>query len=170
MRGLPAALAVILMASPAFAICGGNAEEVFTCTVSGGKKQVTICSGDGIARYLFGKAGRDPELELSAQVAELHYMPWNGIGRSIYEEVAFDNGAHTYTVYAALDRTILEGDPQDPISGGVVVTKGDQTLAELTCDAGSVRHSLDGFYAQKQNLGQCWDHHAFAWTANCPAN
>ena len=53
---------------------------------------------------------------------------------------------------------------QPEVSGGVRVTRGDQTLAELRCAAGStiVRDFYSVFEA-KEAKGQCWDNGSFSW-------
>ena len=61
----------------------------------------------------------------------------------------------------ALDR-IAADNPN--ITGGILVFKADQVLAELKCDAGSV--SDRDFYAlfeAKERVGQCWNHNNFSW-------
>ncbi len=157
-------------ATSAAADCGTNAGPIFECTVSGGKKQVQVCYGDRVASYVFGRPGQAPELELASSIEDLFYLPWNGVGRSIYEEVAFTNGDFDYTVFAALDRTVLEGDAEEPLTGGISVTSGDELVADLTCDAGSVTGSLDMLYGEKTDAGQCWSYDSFAWSADCPQN
>lgn len=165
-----AALVLVLssLASAAHAQCPAGTSSYFTCTVSGAKKQVDLCYGAGVVIYQYGKLGRPPELELSDAIETLGYRPWNGIGRNIYEEVWFENGAFSYTVFASFDRQQL-GD-EGLVEGGIVVTKADQTLADLRCDRGSVSHNLDGLYALKEAAGMCWDYRNFQWTRSCPVN
>lgn len=142
---------------------------MFQCTLSNGAKTLEVCYGDGVAQYSFGRTGQKPELELSATITDLYYLPWNGVGRSIYEEIGFRNGDYDYTIHAALDRTILEDDDEWPLTGGVTVIKADQTIAEIDCDPESVTHSLDSFYEAKHDAGQCWRHQSFEWLDECPA-
>lgn len=168
MRPAVLALALSSLTPAAYAQCPAGQSSYFTCTVSGAQKRVELCYGAGVASYQYGEINRPPELELSERIETLGYRPWNGIGRNIYEEVWFENGAYSYTVFASFDRQKLGED--GVVEGGIVVTKADQTLADLRCDRGSVNHSLDGFYAHKEAAGLCWDYRNFQWTQSCPAN
>lgn len=136
-----------------------------SCTLKDGRKVLDVCHLHGEARYRYGKKGGQPELELSEWIGDLDYLPWNGIGRSIYEEVAFYNGDFRYAVYSAFDRT---QESNYPLSGGIVVTNGDQTVAELFCDPGSVNTAIDTLYEQKKIEGFCWDYDSFSWRL-CPS-
>ena len=94
---------------------------------------------------------------------------WPGVGRTIWEDMTFHNGDHSYTISRAMDRMIAEDDPDQStdMRGTVVVTKRNETLSELECDPGSV--SFGDFYPlfeAKEAAGQCWDREAFAW-AKC---
>ncbi len=164
-----AAVFLPLTAPMGWAACAPGQDARFHCSVKGGAKLVEVCHGGGVTQYSFGAAGKPAELALNDPIETLDYTPWNGIGRSIYEEVAFANGDYLYTVYAAYDR-LVEGDDADRLSGGVVVTKADQTLAQLECDAGSISHQLDAYYDDKLNAGQCWNFETFSWSSDCPSN
>lgn len=60
-------------------------------------------------------------------------------------------------------------DPQAIWEAGINVLQGDKTLAQLTCDQGSVRGDLAQVFELKQATGQCWNHERFAWQAGpCP--
>lgn len=163
MRRLVGVLCVL--AAPA-AACGVGEQEVFDCTASGGTKLLRVCTTEEAARYSFGRLGQQPELELFAEMQALDYRPWNGIGRSYYEQVTFYNAGHAYTVYFNLDR--LEEDPLRSITGGVAVNRNGEEIANVSCDPGSITNGLDALYGQKQAVGQCWDHSNFLWTTNCP--
>jgi hypothetical protein len=70
----------------------------------------------------------------------------------------------TYLVHYAVER-----DPSDPeVRGGITVMRGDNVLAELACDPGSVVTS--GYplpvYDAKEAAGQCWDYQTHSW-AGC---
>ena len=156
---------VLVLAAPANA-CGVGELEVFNCTVTGGSKLLRVCTTEEAARYSFGPVGQAPELELFESTAALEYRPWNGIGRSYYEQVTFYNAEYAYTVYFNLDR--LEQDPLRAATGGVAVDRNGQEIANLSCDLGGITNSLDALYRTKQAVGQCWDSRNFLWTTNCP--
>lgn len=163
MRAL--ALAIICVSGPAFS-CGVGEWEVFDCTLSGGKKLLRLCSTEEAAIYRFGVPGKEPELELFEPITSFDYRPWPGIGRYLSESVTFMNDSYGYSVYSSFDR-LSEGAQQE---GGVVVTKGDEELAHLRCDAGSVSARIDLFGKFKSEAGQCWDFEARLWSTDCPAN
>lgn len=108
------------------------------------------------------------ELHLSVPVAEAELVPWPGIGRAIWEEIVFRNGAVTYTVYGVLDRVLPESDEDEIVvtrSGGVVVSEGETELAHLECDTGSVDFPWgSGIHDAKAALGLCFDRSAGIWT------
>ncbi len=106
------------------------------------------------------------ELELFEPITCFDYQPWPGIGRYLNERVTFNNDSYGYTVYSSFDR-LTEGALQE---GGVIVTQGDEELAHLRCDAGSVSARIDLFGRFKSEAGQCWDLEARLWSTDCPAN
>ena len=152
----------LALATPAVATgCFGVGLPVFHCTFKGGAKVVDICLQTDLLLYHYGPAKGAPELLLGQQVAATYMRPWNGVGSSIYEEVAFANGDVDYTVHYAISR--IAADAPD-VAGGITVTNGDQTLADLTCDAGSI--TVNDFYPvfeAKTAMGQCWDTNSFNW-------
>lgn len=121
-----------------------------------------------MARYSFGKTGQSPELDLSAPIATLDYVPWNGIGRTIYEQVTFQNKSYGYTVYFLFDR--LAEVPTQAVSGGISVEQNGQEIANLECDTDTISSGMDVFVERKRAVGLCWDSKSFAWTPNCPTN
>jgi hypothetical protein len=140
--------------------CFGPGEPLFHCTVKGGAKTVGLCLQGDAVYYHFGPTGGAPEMVLAQPVTEAFMRPWNGIGRTLSEEATLSNAGYSYTVYYAIDRlTTAEG-----VSGGVTVTRGDRTLADLSCDLGSVsRAQVYPLYESKEAAGQCWDRAAFQW-------
>lgn len=122
-----------------------------------------VCQTSDAATYIFGPSGRPADLVLATSLRNLGYRPWNGIGRSIYEEVTFENGDFAYTAWQSIDKMKAVDEAPDAITGGVLVTKGDQTLASLDCDLGTVEATLDALYPLKEAEGQCYDRDAFAW-------
>jgi hypothetical protein len=157
-----AALLLLLLAAPAagpvWAAC--QEEEVFSCPI--GKKVVEICAFRGELTYSFGREG-SPELILYEPLETVDYTPWSGIGRAIWDMVAFENEGVTYEVWSSFDRL----DENAVLEGGVNVVQGDETLATLTCDKGSVKWGLDTISDLKAGIGQCWDYDSQSWTNDC---
>lgn len=160
MPRLPAVLpALFLAATPVVADCITAAESFLMCKTGGGAKELRACWGPGDAGYQFGPEGSTPELVLSVPLAELDFIPWAGVSNSIWEEANFLNGDVQYSVWHRIDRT-PEGDPP---AAGVTVTRGDETLADLECDPGTIRANFEGLYEAKSAIGQCWED--FRWQA-----
>jgi hypothetical protein len=151
-----AALLVILLAAPAHAACPGD--TVFSCPI--GKKTLEICHAKGLLTYTFGR-GRKPELIISEPVETVAYTPWPGIGRAIWDSVAFENEGVTYEVWTSFDKM----DENAVLEGGINVMEGDETLATLTCNKGSVDYSMEGISDLKAQIGQCWDMGSRSWGA-----
>ncbi len=140
--------------------CFGAGEPLFHCTLKDGTRALDICLQSDVGIYRYGPPGAAPELLLAERVERMFMWPWNGVGSSIYEEVGFTNGDVDYTVYYSVSR--IAADTPD-VDGGIRVTKGDQTLAELACDPGSVEaREFYPVYEAKEAKGQCWDRNAFA--------
>lgn len=148
------ALALVLLASPAHAACQGD--EAFSCTI--GKKTLEVCYWKGALIYAYGRDGK-PELTLSEPLETVSYTPWPGIGRAIWDAVAFENEGVTYEVWTSFDKI----DENAVLEGGVNVMQGDATLATLACDKGSVAHGLDTISELKAGIGQCWDYENQTW-------
>lgn len=141
-------------ASPVWATC--QEEEVFSCPI--GKKVVEVCAWRGELTYSFGRKG-SPELILYEPLETVAYTPWPGIGRAIWDSVAFENEGVTYEVWSSFDRM----DENAVLEGGVNVMQGDKTLATLACDKGSVDRALDGISDLKAGIGQCYDNGSRSW-------
>lgn len=148
------ALALALLAAPAHAACQGD--EAFSCTI--GRKALEVCSWKGALIYAYGRDGK-PELTLSEPLETVSFTPWPGIGRAIWDTVAFENDGITYEVWTSFDKM----DETAVLEGGVTVMQGDATLATLVCDKGSVAQSLDSVSELKAGIGQCWDYESKAW-------
>lgn len=149
-----AALLLALLAAPASAACQGD--EAFSCTI--GKKTLDVCYWKGALIYSYGPEGK-PELTIAEPLETAAYTPWPGIGRAIWDRVSFQNEGTTYEVWTSFDKM----DETAVLEGGVNVLQGDKTLASLTCDKGSVAHSLDPISGLKSGIGQCWNLEAQAW-------
>lgn len=151
-------LALTLLAAPAHAACQGD--TVFSCRI--GAKVLEVCHAQGTLTYAFGREGR-AELTLSQPLKTAAYTPWPGIGRAIWDSLAFRNQGITYEVWTSLDRM----DEAAQLEGGVNVMEGETLLASLGCDRGSVATSLDILAELKSAIGQCWDFDARAWATRC---
>jgi hypothetical protein len=149
-----AAILVFLLAAPAHAACPGD--TAFSCPI--GKKTLEICHAKGLLTYQFGRKGK-PELIISEPLETVAYTPWLGIGRAIWDSVAFENEGVTYEVWSSFDKM----DENAVLEGGVNVMEGDTLLATLTCDKGSVGAALDAISDLKGGIGQCWDFDSRAW-------
>lgn len=93
-------------------------------------------TGDGMLAYAYGKPGAAPELELFMDVAEADYRPWSGIGRTMWYDITLPNGAYGYTLWWSAERVFEEtaaDEVQVTEAGGITVSRGGETLAELTC-------------------------------------
>lgn len=149
-----AALLLALLATPAHATCQGD--EALSCQI--GKKTLEVCYWKGMLTYSFGPEGK-PELFLNEPLETVAYTPWPGIGRAMWDQVAFQNDSVTYEVWSSIDKM----DENAVMEGGVNVMQGDQTLASLTCDKGSVAQGLDAISDLKAGIGQCWDMGTQTW-------
>ena len=156
-----AALILALLPLPAFAQCPGGT-EVFSCPA--GKKIIEVCTLNGAVTYSYGPKGK-PDLSLSVPLQDADYTPWPGVGRAIWDSMAFHNEGYTYEVWASYDKL----DQNAVWEGGVNVLKGEALQAQVSCNKGSVAGDLSGLINAKEAIGQCWNTNSFAWqTAPCP--
>lgn len=165
---LPIALLTLVASAPmAFAQCATPQDTFLSCTFSQGRKAVDVCvEGDNMT-YRFGSVGKAPDLALSVPVVDADYTPWPGVGRAIWETVTFQNGKTSYVVAGVIDRKFSdeENNGAEPaISGLINVVEGDETLATLDCDAGSVDFGYGGsIYDAKKAAGQCYNLEEQRW-------
>lgn len=148
------ALFTVPAASPGWAACQGD--EVFSCTI--GKKTLEVCHWKGALIYSYGRE-RKPELTIAEPLETAAYTPWPGIGRAIWDAVSFQNEGTSYEVWTSFDKM----DESAVLEGGVNVMQGETILTALTCDKGSVAHSLDPILDLKAGIGQCWNSETQAW-------
>ena len=159
---MAACLALLPVSAIAQNGCFGAGLPLFHCTMKGGAKSLDICMQGNAGYYRFGPGDGPAELILAHTVRDIHLTPWNGVGSSIYEEMEFWAGDVTYQIHYALDR-IAADNPN--ITGGVLVFKADQVLAELQCDAGSVsERDFYPLFEAKQAAGQCYNPDGFSWS------
>ena len=146
------------VAAPSWAACQGD--TAFSCPI--GAKTLGVCYWKGMLTYRFGPEGK-PELTLSEPLETVAYTPWRGIGRAVWDSLAFQNEGVTYEVWSSFDRL----DETAVLEGGVNVMQGDKTLAKLTCDSGSVEHGLERIADLKAGIGQCWNTESQVWNRDC---
>ncbi|TNF19619.1 MAG: hypothetical protein EP318_13925 [Rhodobacteraceae bacterium] len=162
MKTLVAALCLIAPA-PALACFGAVGETLFHCTFKGGRSEARVCLQDGAAYYAFGPKGSAPEVVLARDVAAVGMAPWPGIGRTIWEEVAFGNGAYGYRLSYAIDKMA----PNEPVVGTLVVTRNGEEISALTCDRGSVSaHDFYPLFEAKEAAGACFTP-GQGWSRSC---
>lgn len=154
------AACLIFLASAAFAQCPEYAQTLVSCTLKGGTKQLTTCLDGTRASYAFGSVGRAPELVLDQSVRDVGMRPWPGIGSTIWEEFTFHNKGVSYVVHYAVERA-----PDGTVSGGISVMKGEQEIARLSCDPGSVMSAGYGLplFEAKERAGQTYSFDTQSW-------
>ncbi len=146
--------------------CFGNGTPLFHCTVKGGAKAVDVCLQSDVLIYRFGAPRGAAELLLAKRVENVRMQPWNGVGRSIWEELIVDNSGYSYNISYSIDRMIEDG-ADDHVAvplGDVIIAKGAKILNVLKCDSGSV--AVADFYPlfeAKEASGQCWSHGNSRW-------
>lgn len=145
------------------AACPIGTETVLSCLARGGTKALDVCIDQtaGVVGYSYGPPDGAPELSLSQTIAQVDHRPWPGIGRSIWEATVFYNAGYAYEVYISVDRMARD----QPVSGGVALYRGDRTIAQIECDAGTAEIGLWAVSDAKEALGLCWDQGAQSWNA-----
>ena len=151
-----------LSASPLLAAC--PVLTVLRCQIEGGK-QLEVCADAEAIRYSFGYIG-NPELVLTNPLTESGYRPWPGVSRTIWDSVAFENGAYVYEVVTSLERIYPEEEEADITvlrRDGVYVLKDELPVAELTCRPYTVEGAIDLLYDHLGSHGMCWSFSTHAW-------
>lgn len=160
---ITAALALFVTGS-AQAGCFGTGTPLFHCTFNGAKKTIDVCLQGEVVVYHFGSTDRAPDLLMARREIGVEMTPWNGIGRSIWEEITFYNGAYSYNLSYAIDRNIESA----PVDGRLIVGEGDSEVAELICDTGSVTEAnFYPLFEAKEAAGQRYCQETFSWGAGC---
>lgn len=145
MRLLSIVFCGLACTNAALADCVAPEEPFMSCAFSNGKS-VELCTDGNFARYTFGRPGQDPELAVRLAFGEgAEMIPWNGVGRSIWEAIRVQNNDVIYEVYAGIDKMLaVEDDPNDeiyPTFGGILVEDLDgNELAHLQCIPASVEY------------------------------
>lgn len=162
MKPLVAALCLIAP-TPALACFGEVGQPLFDCTFEGGSARARVCLQDDTAYYAFGPDGGAPDLVLARKVGDIDVTPWPGIGRTVWEELTFRNGAYDYRLSYAFDKM----DEEEPVSGSLFVSRDGAEIAQLTCDADSVAaYDLYPLYEAKEAGGECFTP-GEGWSASC---
>lgn len=157
--------AAIALPGAAMAACPSNAAVLVSCNLKHGTKRLETCLLGDRALYRYGTPGKPPELEMLRHVRDVGMTPWPGVSRTIWESFTFFNDDIGYEVHHSIDK----GPDAGPLRGGITVMRGDDVLASLDCDPGTVEsagYSLP-LYEAKEAAGQCWDFASFAWTEGC---
>ncbi len=157
----------VVVGVPAWATCGTDEQTYLSCKIENSRKVLSICLNDDAATYRFGIDRRPAELSITEPMATFRYVPWNGLGRSIWEVVEFYNGAYTYEIEAGFDRMFDDQAELDfPLFGSVRVTRDEQTVVTLECDRTTVDYNWDTLiWEAKRRLGLEWDDQAIDWVA-----
>ncbi|WP_411642631.1 hypothetical protein [Loktanella agnita] len=161
-----ATLFLLGMTSAAQAACDAGEQTFMSCQIAGDDRLLSVCFDEATAHYSFGPAGK-PELTLDEPITTLHYTPWPGVGRAIWESVTFHNDAYSYTVAGGFDRMFDDESDADDVSrhfGNVTVRRGETIVAELQCDPETVDFAWgEGLWSAKQAADQEWDRAAQRW-------
>lgn len=158
MRRLLAAAMLSLAPGLAMAQQCGGLDLVLDCQI--GTKALTVCVGDNQAAYTFGPSGT-PELSLTRALGDVQATPWPGVGRTIWEDITFENVGTRYTVWISVDRMAEDL----PAKGGVIVAQGDQKLADLTCANGTAQVGIFSIADAMQAAGYCVDRDSGLYTS-----
>lgn len=155
------ASAFSLCATAALADCPSGAQVLLICDIAENTKQLETCLSGDTVTYAYGVKGQTPELQLSRHVRDVEHTPWPGIGRWIWEEIAFLNAEYAYRVIYSFERN-----PETMVlAGELEVWNGDDVITSLTCDPDSIDFS--GFpspvYDAKVAAGQAWDFDTKRW-------
>ena len=146
---------------------GVQADELyFACDFPNGKR-VEIMHTDRSATYAYGDPGVLDDLVLKRPLNQVYLLPWPGIGRTIWEEVTFENRSYFYTVFGAIERLYPEDEDAEievRVSGGIVVRRLDDEVARLVCLPGTVDFPWgSGLFEAKEASGQCFDRDVREW-------
>lgn len=144
-------IVALILPGSLHAACTGGARPYLSCTTKGGQNTLDVCVDNRIVLYAYGPRGQAADLTLARDLREIDYRPWNGIGRTIWEDVSFFNTGYGYTVWFAIDKMR----PDAPTEGGVNVTRDGAALADIRCDPGSVTIGMDALYDAYARAGLC---------------
>jgi len=133
---------LIFFTNTAWADCMPDQELFMACTFQNGKT-VEVCTDGSFVDYTFGRPGERPELAISLAFQDgAEWVPWNGVGRSIWEAIRLTNNDVVYEVYGGFDRHLAADETKahgEVFFGGILVEDFDGSeLAHLRCDPATV--------------------------------
>ncbi|MDE1130027.1 MAG: hypothetical protein OSA49_00555 [Ascidiaceihabitans sp.] len=156
----------VLCAGHAQAGCPQGQDAFTSCQIEGKDKEVFVCFDDEIATYRYGPKAGAADLFLSETIRDVDFVPWSGLGKTIYENVTFYNGDYSYDVFGGFDRPFSEEEMLLPIRrfGGIDVAKNGEHLARIECVPDTVTYGFGGgIYDAKVALGLEWDDYTATW-------
>jgi len=134
----------------------GCGTQLFSCEI--GAKKLSLCLSDRTVIYSFGPEGA-PELVLERDLLTVEYVPWAGVGRTLYESVQLENAGIAYDVWHGLDRL----EENAALDGGVSVLQGEATLANLLCNPGTAMGDIDPLFDAIEAAGRCFSLDTRKW-------
>lgn len=164
--------ALFAFTNPAWADCEVGEMTFMSCRIENSTSILRVCYDSQTVHYRFGAADQTPDLALSSSIAAVDYTPWPGVGRSIWEEIRFENDSYLYTVHAGFERMFDEEEYEDiphRAFGGVSVTTGEDEaeVVTLSCERATVSFGWDdALFKAKNALGYAWDDRARVWVAS----
>lgn len=168
------ALSGVCMACPVWADCLAGQELFTSCQIADRATEVAVCFDDQIATYRYGPIGGAPELTLSESIAQVDFVPWPGVGRSIYEYVTFFNGAFSYEVGGGFQRPVDNGEETEENTekyGWLTIEKDGEAVSSLECRPETVTYGFGGgIYDAKRAAGLEWDSGSKTWVAAAKAS
>ena len=150
----PLVLLTLLLPVAAHAACDG--ETYVDCPTADGR-HIQACIGAETFKYAFGTPEKW-DITLETPIADGTARPWDGMGSSFYSSIRFINGDYGYEVWTSTPKGEDEGGPY----GGVTVMKGEETVADLACDGGTIAPPFTLEDAMDAR-GYCYDLTAMIW-------
>ncbi len=147
----------VLSAGPALA-----QDALFSCQFANGKAAALTADESGVT-YTFGLPGKAPELVLRRGYADIRVRPWNGVGRSIWEDLTLTNAGYSYVLWGSADRM----EENAPMEAGVIVEQGGEEIARLDCLSESLSYAVFSFADAYEAAGYCWNFDTQSWDRGC---
>lgn len=112
--------------------CNASERPVFACATTN-RKRVAVCDDGALVRYVFGKSGEKPEMNLSIPREKVS-MSQTTAGQTI-------NLPTGNTVYA-VSSGFAQANEGQPAEAGVDVQVGGRHVARVLCASGSVHNGM----------------------------
>jgi hypothetical protein len=112
-------------------------ELIFSCSTDKGKRLKILKSGDQ-AQYLLYSKDNKLELNIKNSIASMNIGLSEPEGSVITTNVSFKNREFVYDVFTSTDRLTNE----HPSHSGIIVSKGNDFLANLKCNNDSIQGNL----------------------------